>query len=645
MGRINVLDKYTAEKIAAGEVVERPASVIKELVENAIDAGATTVTVEIKDGGTTYMRVADNGCGMDKEDARTAFLRHATSKIKTDKDLEHISTLGFRGEALCSIAAVSRTELFTKQKASEEGTHVTVEGGEEIVFESAGCPDGTTIIVKNLFFNTPARMKFLKKDSVEAAAITDICNKQALSHPDVSIRLIRDGKDVLFSPGDNILKNAVHAVYGKDIASSVTEVDYQKGGIRINGLTGKNNLSRPNRLMQVFFINGSFVINKTLMAAISEAYKNELMVGRFPVCVLNVEIDPALVDVNVHPGKTEVKFANEQSVYEAAYWAVKNALCLVASPREVGVTKSKDSYKMPISVIKSEQISFSSPKEEIKPSAFKPYTPKPKEEKPVPKPRDINQIKEEVEPFGGKLPVRDIEGIKKENAPAPLAKSEKLFEKEEEKKSFSSEAMVFITSSSVSEMPQAECEERIIGQLFETYILAEKNGEFFIMDQHAAHERIRFEEIRRNGYKPDTQMLLMPLSVNLTPTEKVIALENKELLLKMGFELEDFGGSSVVLRSLPADCPFEEGEALFVEIIGVLSGGEPGEAQARLDKAVYTIACRSAIKANYSLSLPELEKLYSQAMALEGITTCPHGRPITVKLTKYQIEKMFGRIV
>ena len=311
MGRINVLDKFTAEKIAAGEVVERPASVIKELVENAIDAGATTVTVEIKNGGTSYMRVSDNGCGMDKEDARTAFLRHATSKIKVADDLSSISTLGFRGEALCSIAAVSRTELFTKQRTAEEGTHVVIEGGEEQLFESSGCPDGTTVVVRNLFFNTPARMKFLKKDSTEAAVITDICNKQALSHPHVSLRLIRDGMDVLFSPGDSILKNAVHAVYGKDIANAVTEVDYTKNNIRVSGLTGKNNLSRPNRQMQIFFLNGRYVVNKTLMTAVQEAYKNELMIGRFPVCVLNITIDPSLVDVNVHPGKIEVKFASE----------------------------------------------------------------------------------------------------------------------------------------------------------------------------------------------------------------------------------------------------------------------------------------------------------------------------------------------
>ncbi len=630
MGKINVLDKFTAEKIAAGEVVERPASVIKELVENAIDAGATTVTVEIKDGGTTYMRVADNGSGMDKTDARAAFLRHATSKIKTDKDLEHIATLGFRGEALCSIASVSRTELFTKQRTDDEGTHVAVHGGEEVVCEGAGCPDGTTIIVKDLFFNTPARMKFLKKDSVEAAAITDVCNKQALSHPEVSIRLIRDGKDAVFSPGDNTLKNAVHAVYGKDIANATAEVDYSKNGIRIHGLTGKNNLSRPNRLMQVFFINGRFVVNKTLLAAVSEAYKNELMTGRFPVCVLNVEINPSLVDVNVHPGKTEVKFACEQDIYEAAYWAVKNALASVASPREVGITRNKDSYKMPFTITSAEQISFAKPKAEVKQSAFKPYTPV--KEPLKTKPLSVNEIREEVRPFEGRLPVRGIEGI--ENVKA-----------EEAKANVSDKLKEAIAAAKKDKIPEAVCDVRIIGQLFETYILAEGDGEFFLMDQHAAHERIRYEEIRQNGYKTDTQLLLMPISVNLTPEEKTTALENSELLLSMGFEIEDFGTGSVILRSLPADCPFEEGEGLFVEVLGILSGGESGEICAMLDKAVYTIACRSAIKAHQKLSLPELEKLYAQAMALEGITTCPHGRPITVKLTKYQIEKMFGRIV
>lgn len=634
MGRINVLDKFTAEKIAAGEVVQRPASVIKELVENAIDAGATTVVVEIKMGGTAYMRVTDNGCGMDSEDARIAFLRHATSKIKTDKDLEHISTLGFRGEALCSIAAVSRTELFTKQRTQSEGTHVIVEGGEEVLLESAGCPDGTTIVVKNLFFNTPARMKFMKKDSAEAAAVTDICNKQALSHPNVSIRLIRDGKDVLFSPGDNILKNAVHAVYGKDIAAQTVPVSYTKDGVTVAGLAGKGSLSRPNRLMQVFFVNDRFVINKTLLTAVSEAYKNELMIGRFPVCFLDISLDPSLVDVNVHPEKTEVKFAFDQSVYEAVYWAVKNSLREASAPRSAPLPSTREAYKMPVIKEAPVQIAFT-PKNKNTSLSFKPFSVK-SEPAPQKKPLNVNEIREEVKPYEGKLPVRSIEGIEHKKEEKTVVKSEPLFPPSPQKWS---------EKNTDENPPSPHTDVRIIGQLFSTYILAEGEGEFFLMDQHAAHERIRFEEIKNSGYKTDTQLLLMPISVNLTPSEKELALQKSDFLLDMGFEFEDFGKNVVVLRSLPADCLYEEGSDLFIEMLGVLGGDEGGEISAVRDKAVYTVACRSAIKANQTLSPSELEKLYKDAMALEGISTCPHGRPICVKLTKYQIEKMFGRIV
>lgn len=636
MGRINVLDKFTAEKIAAGEVVERPASVIKELVENSIDAGATSVTVEIRSGGIAYMRVTDNGCGMDAVDARTAFLRHATSKIKTATDLESISTLGFRGEALCSIAAVSRTELFTKQRSSDVGTHVVVEGGEEISFGEAGCPDGTTIVVKNLFFNTPARLKFMKKDSAEASCITDICNKQALSHPDVSIRLIRDGKEVFFSPGDNILKNAVHSVYGKDIASSVADVNYEKGGIRVTGLTGKNNLSRPNRLMQIFFVNGRYVVSKTLSTALSEAYKNELMIGRFPASFLNITVEPSLVDVNVHPGKIEVKFAFDRDVYEAVYWAIKNALNQAAAPREVLFTQNKNAYKLPIEQKEAVQMPIFEQKSS-KSISFKPFVPQEIKKDFSKKPLTVNQIREEVQPFSGKLPVREIEGIKNTQVKEAV-KDEPLFPKEAPRETEKQPA-------ATPESALGEIDVRVIGQLFSTYILAEGDGEFFLMDQHAAHERIRYEKIRQNGYKTDTQLLLMPLSITLTPVEKALALEKDAFLSDMGFEIEDFGNNAVVLRSLPADCPYDEGADLFVEMLGILAGNESGEITAVRDKAVYTVACRSAIKANQSLSLSELEKLYKQAASLEGITTCPHGRPIIVKLSKYQIEKMFGRIV
>ncbi len=647
MGQINVLDKFTAEKIAAGEVVQRPASVIKELVENSIDAGATTVTVEIKNGGTTYMRVTDNGIGMDKDDAQKAFLRHATSKIKTDTDLERIATLGFRGEALCSVAAVSRTEMLTKQRTASDGTHIIIEGGEELSCTNAGTPDGTTIVVKNLFFNTPARMKFMKKDSTEAAAITDVLNKQALSHPDVSIRLIRDGKEVLFTPGNNNLEDSVRSVFGKDISNATTKVLYEKNGIKVEGLTGKNNLSRPNRLMQIFFVNRRYVINKTLLVALSEAYKNELMVGRFPVAFLNITIDPSLVDANVHPEKTEVKFANENDIYEAVYWAIRNALTQSATPREAVSPKNGASFKLPINQTSPKQITIAEFKGEKKPSGFKPFTP-PVEVKPsVP---TKNEIREEVLPFGGKLPVRGIEGADKltssfkkfeipekesQQAPPPEKIAEKTVPLQEKKPEPASE----------KESETSFVDARVIGQLFGTYILAEGDGEFFLMDQHAAHERIRYEEIRKNGYKTDTQLLLMPIGVNLTPAEKDVALEKAEFLLEMGFETEDFGANSISLRTLPADCLYEEGEDLFIELLGILMGNESGEITAIRDKAIYTVACHSAIRANQSLTLPELEKLYCEAAKLEGITTCPHGRPITVKLTKYQIEKMFGRIV
>ena len=632
MGRINVLDKFTAEKIAAGEVVERPASVVKELIENPIDAGAKSVTVEIKRGGITYMRVTDSGCGMDSEDAKIAFLRHATSKIKTDKDLEGINTLGFRGEALCSIAAVSRTELFTKQTGEDEGTHILIEGGQEIKAEAAGCPEGTTIVVRDLFYNTPARMKFLKKDASEAAAVADVCNKQALSHPQISVRFIRDGKEILMTPGDNILKNAVHCVLGRDIAQNMTEVSYKKGGITVSGLTGKNNLSRPNRMMEIFFVNGRCVANKTLYNALAEAYKNELMIGRFPAAVLNISLDASLVDVNVHPSKTEIKFASEQEVYEALYWAVKEALQKNAAPREVFAPASeKASYKLPFVQEKPQQTSLgalaSQEQKNVKSSKFVPYevqsTPAPE------KPPSVNEIREAVRPYGGKLPVKPVEGTEKSGETAAPE--------------------VMQTKPHSPETPQSTVVEdesfRIIGQLFSTYILVEKNGEFIICDQHAAHERIRYEEIKENGNKAESQILLMPISVTLTPAEKTLLQQNAEFFGGLGFETEDFGGNEIVIRSLPADCPYEEGGDLLIEMLSVMGGDEKGEVSLKRDQAVYRVACRSAVKANNNLSVKELEEIYRRASMLEGISTCPHGRPISIKLTKYQIEKMFGRIV
>jgi len=645
MGRINVLDKFTAEKIAAGEVVERPASVIKELVENSIDAGATSVTVEIKAGGTQYMRVTDNGSGMEFDDARAAFLRHATSKIKAAEDLEKIKSLGFRGEALCSIAAVSRCELFTKRKEEAEGTNVIMEGGEEIKAESTGCPDGTTIIVKNLFYNTPARMKFLKKDASEAAMVVDVCNKQALSHPSVSVRVIKDGKDALFTPGDNKLQSAVHSVLGREIASSMATVDYEKNGIKVTGLTGKNNLSRPNRLMQICFINGRYVVNKTVFTALSEAYKNELMTGRFPIAVLNIEIDASLVDVNVHPSKTEVKFADERAVYETVYWGVKNALTGTASVRDILEKKDTHSaYKMPFAAKKSEQIIFSAQKKDV-PKKFTPYVPTvAAEKKAIP---TVDEIRETVKPFADKLPVRPIEGIenvKEKRSEITEKKMEEPFMAEEIiKESPKEEKPILNNEKKASVLPELEY-VHIIGQLFSTYILIEYEDSFLLLDQHAAHERIKYEEIKERGNKAPSQLLLMPISLSLTPVEKETALSEGEFLNGLGFEYEEFGEKAVVIRALPADCPYDDGGNLFIELLALLMGSGSGETMYKRDKAVYTVACKMAIKANNRLTVAEMEEIYRRTAQLEGITTCPHGRPITVKLSKYQVEKMFKRV-
>lgn len=654
MGKINILSKAAAEKIAAGEVVERPANAIKEMVENSIDAGAKSVVVEIRRGGIAYIRVADDGSGILPDDAERAFMRHATSKIKDETDLEHITTLGFRGEALCSIASVSRTEMTTKTPQSSLGTHIVVEGGTVTLKEEMGCPDGTSVTVENLFYNTPARMKFLKKDSAEAALVTEVCQRQALSRPDVSVRLVRDGKEVFFTPGNNNLSDAVRCLWGKDFSSNMGSVDYSSGGVRVRGLAGKNNLSRPSRSMQVFFVNGRNVINRTLSLALSEAYKNELMGGRFPVAVLNIEINPALCDVNVHPTKTEIKFADEKNIYNAVYWAVKNMLGAAAGARNVqpSFVRGNESYKLPFAKREAEQLSAAMA------GRFKKYTPAPVREEDVVKaaPSKGDSMHVELNPF---LPQKQIERLNEEEElklkrgeiRSPVIKRAALFGEPEVKKEESPDPAKPESVPEAEEAPAAEpvlppeISIRIIGQLFSTYIIAEAEKELILIDQHAAHERIRYEELRAKEEKVAMQMLMLPQSVTLSPAEFDAVMENREFLWDMGFDLEDMGGSTVLMRSVPADCSGSDGEALLTELAGVLMGGAGGTVGERRDRAMYTIACKSAIKANKELTSEEMERLVQKALSLEGISTCPHGRPISVKITKYQIEKMFKRIV
>lgn len=621
MGKINVLDKSVAEKIAAGEVVERPASVVKELIENSFDAHATSITVGIEKGGTSYIRVTDNGTGILSEDVATAFLRHATSKIKDEKDLEGIATLGFRGEALCSISAVSRTELITRTQSEDIGTFMVVEGGETKEYNQAGCPLGTTITVRNLFFNTPARHKFLKKDATEAGYITDICQRAALSHPEVSFRYIRDGKDIFFTPGDNVLKNTIRAVFGKDISNAMTEVNGVEGMYKVTGLTGTNKLSRPNRNMQYFFVNGRLIKSALLSVALSEAYKNELMVGKFPVCAINITLPWDMVDVNVHPAKTEVKFVSEEEVYRVVVFAVRNALIKKNDVRNE-FRHTEKAYKMDVETPKAVQEMF-------KPQVKNVFTPK-EPEKPKTtftkverKPRFVSKAEE--------LPPVKIETLQVKEEPLVIKEEKPQIVKEE--------------------IPKAEVKENkveiphflVIGQLFATYIILQMDNEMVMIDQHAAHERIKYEKIKNQGCMK--QVVLMPKTVSLTPKEKAVWEENKEFFTRVGFEVDDFGNDSVIIRAMPSDIDYDDGDALLLEVIASLDGKDKGEVSYLRDKAIYTIACKAAIKANKIMSMKEMEQLVKEVFILEGISTCPHGRPIMVKMSKYQIEKMFKRIV
>ncbi len=631
MGKINILDKSVAEKIAAGEVVERPGSIVKELAENSFDAGATSVTVEIEHGGTSYIRVTDNGTGIARDDVEKAFMRHATSKIRDAADLERIGTLGFRGEALSSIGAVSKTELITKTASEETGSRIVIEGGEKKTLADAGCPTGTTVTVKNLFYNTPARMKFLKKDSVEAAHVTDICQRAALSHPEISFRLIKDGRDVFFTPGDSVLKNAVRAIFGKDISNAMTEVDKTEGKYHIYGLTGQNSLSRPNRNMQFFFVNGRLVRSAVLSLAVGEAYKNELMLGKFPVCVLNIEMPAELVDVNVHPAKTEVKFSDDEEVYRTVGLVVRSVLTREAGPRKA-VLKGENAYRTPIEAPKAKQEFFKEinvgklfKKEEKKAEPLF----KPENKKPVFTPK-TDEKKAVFVSDAASLPKREVESLKvreaEERAPEMVSVEAR-------------EVKVETEEAPIREVPPF----RVVGQLFSTYILLETENSMIMIDQHAAHERINYERIKNDGCMKQT--LLMPITAAVSPREKAVWEDNREFFEKLGFEADDFGEGSVIIRTLPSDIDFADGEALFIETASALEGSDKGEVTRARERAVYTVACKAAIKANRELSEKEMESLAREALSMEGISTCPHGRPISVELGKYKIEKMFKRII
>ena len=641
MPDILLLPKNVSELIAAGEVVERPSSVVKELLENSIDAGATAVTLEIRRGGITYIRITDNGCGISRKNVPAAFLSHATSKVHTAQDLNSIFTLGFRGEALASIAAVSRTEMLTRVSGEEVGTRYVIEGSVEKESADAGCPIGTTIVVRDLFYNTPARMKFLKKDVSEANSVAGVMDRIALSHPEISFRFIREGKETLLTPGDGKLANALRAVYGKGFASGMIPVDYTLNHVRVWGYISKPVHSRGNRAMQNVFLNGRYVRSATVTAAAEEAYKRSIMVGRFPAFVLNLEIPHDSVDINVHPAKIEVRFSNEKAIFDAVYYAVRGAIEKLDTRPQMDLSARRSAQAAVPVLPKAEQISMHVPQPTGAPDRELSSPPQPSEpvrrEQAQPKKESfspdsgfsIRVITPEIphRESGGAVAARGIPPVHTEDLEAAAApQPEKLSD----------------PKPSVNGNPVAQ-KYRLIGEAFKTYIIAECGTELYFIDKHAAHERMLYEKLKAEHSTDHAQLLLKPVSVTMSKEEYSAVLEGKEILRSAGFDVEDFGQGSVLVRSCPLDLSSEDIEPLFTEVAQYLMEHRHEVEPAKLDWLYHNVACRSAIKAGDNTSGYELDRFVARLLSDDSIRYCPHGRPVLIRLTRGELEKQFGR--
>lgn len=668
MGKINVLDAHVAELIAAGEVVERPASVIKEMVENAIDAGSSAVTVEVKNGGISYMRVTDNGCGMSREDVPVAFLRHATSKVAVQDDLESIGTLGFRGEALASIAAVSRVEVMTRQPEDAVGTRYVIEGGEEKLLDDAGCPQGTTFLIRDLFYNTPARMKFLKKDVTEANAVAGVLDKIALSHPEISLRFIRDGKEQLHTPGDGKLKSAIYAVYGRDFTNGLMPVEYEYNHIRVWGFVSRPVNSRPNRSMQQFFINGRFVKSRTAMAALEEAFKGSVMVGKFPACVLHLNMAFQAVDVNVHPAKLEVRFVNERPVFDAVYHGVKSALQKEDKPREMQLPNSQV-LRPSMEELRGEQLRMA-PSASASPRPSAPVA-QPEAMRPMkmpsltpPAPRPVIEEKP-VAPIKSKDILHDSAPAPYQAAPMPMVVlvDEEVPAPDRQQAAPAAEVPAISPTlpqeppvpADILEEPQPEAPvdsvkqepvpQRLIGELFGTYLILQRGEEQMVLiDKHAAHERLLYEKLRKEGGGNYAQMLLEPATVTLDKNEYAAVLHARELFAQAGFEVDDFGSGTIAVRSAPLSLDKEDAASAVMEMAGYLLSSRKDLTTEHLDWLYHNIACRAAVKAGDFSSPQELAALVQRLEENPDVRYCPHGRPISVVITRRELEKQFGRV-
>ena len=626
MADIRILDKSVYELIAAGEVIERPSSVVKELVENSIDAGAKSVTVEIKNGGRTYIRVSDDGSGILPDDIPNAFERHATSKIKTKDDLDSIYTLGFRGEALASICAVSRIDLKTKCRSSDYGVHYACENGECTVYEECGCPNGSTFVVRDLFFNVPARLKFLKKDVSEGNAIENMVSKIALSHPEISFKFIRDGKQTMTTPGDGRLISSIYSVIGREFYQTLLPVEYSLSGVKVYGYVTKPLDSKANRSYQNFFVNGRYVKSVTCMVALEEAYRNQIMVGKFPGCVLNLELSPSSTDVNVHPTKLEIRFSDEKPVYDAIYFAVKNALMIYDSPDSGNLIKEPESAKHRL----TPQEIFKKPESLPKQYQFG-SSPAPSEK--------INRFPN---------PAVTTRTMFPENHGAYVSKRSgdtyKFVERQPVRKPFMPEPKPLTDDreSVLTVEPEAPL-LRVIGEAFKTYIICERGEDLYLIDKHAAHERLNFDRLRNETVKIDCQSLLKPLKVSLSYEGYTAVAENIGILERFGFTVQTLDPPNIMLSGVPVLLTDEDPADLLTVAADNLASLKVTSVEDIFDNLFHSIACKASIKADSQSKIEELEHLAKAA--LDGnIRYCPHGRPAVVKLTKYELEKLFKRV-
>ena len=683
MSKVRLLDKHTAELIAAGEVVERPSSVVKELVENCIDAGASVITVEIRHGGSSYIRVTDNGEGIAPDDVPTAFLRHATSKIRVGTDLDSIATLGFRGEALASICAVSKMELITRTADSDVGVHYVIEGGDEGVNEEIGCAVGTTIIVREMFFNTPARRKFLKSDKTEGNAIAAVIDRVALSHPEISFRFVREGKEVLLTPGDGKLRSAIHAVYGREFTLGLIPVKYSYNNVSVEGFVSKPVNSRPNRAMQIFFINGRYVRSNTMQRALEEACKGAVMIGKYPACVLGISLDCSAVDVNVHPAKLEVRFTEERPIYEAVYFAVKSSLAEFDAPRDVelppvrrvNLSPNMHEYSgVQIDLnqsVRSEAIRSRTEQVLQNQGHHRPVQPSAAADAPlrvsdpgvsvplrnagfVPPPTYEDAVRAAEPEIHGTLPPEAPSQAREEGADEMLSDAlanngipensfaEKMepVEVDQQTKADNTETIENTEPADSFILPAY----RIVGEIFNTYILIESGGELILIDKHASHERLIYERLLRQRDNPDSQLLLTPLPITLDKNQYDAVTGSIELLADAGFEVEDFGMGTVLLRSVPTILSGDDAEGAFLEIAGQLRAGQTSVTTEKIDWIYHTIACKSAVKGGDKNLPGELAELVLTLINNPDVRYCPHGRPIFVSLKQREIEKYFGRI-